>query len=121
MNESLIKQLIRGRGAIGAGAWLAPRTSGRLFGLDAAANPQAAYLGRLFGARDVALAFGLSTATGEHRRDWVRIGIACDLADGAAGILAGRRGELPKHSTVLVTGTALVAAALGYAALRSEQ
>ncbi len=121
MNEQVIQQLIAVRGAIGAGAWLAPRLSGRLFGLDPDANPQAAYLGRLFGARDVALAFGLGSATGAQRASWLRIGLACDLADAAAGILAGRRGELNTRTTVLVTGTALGAAALGFAALNGEQ
>jgi len=52
---------------------------------------------------------------------WLRIGIACDLADAAAGLLAGRRGELPSRATILVTGTALGAAALGIAALQGEQ
>jgi hypothetical protein len=115
-----VKSLIGIRGVVGAGAWLAPRTSGRLFGLDPAGNPQAPYLGRLFGVRDVALAFGLSASSGAERKQWLRIGVACDLADAVAGVLAGRRGELPKMATVLVTGTALGAAALGVAALQGE-
>jgi hypothetical protein len=115
-----VQALIGLRGAVGAGAWLAPRRSGRLFGLDPDANPAAPYLGRLFGARDVALAFGLSTSDAAQRTQWLRIGIACDLADAAAGVLAGRRGELPRLATVLVTATALGAAALGVAALQSE-
>ena len=116
-NEPMIQNLVRLRGAVGAGAWLAPRFSGRLFGLDPNANPQAAYLGRLFGARDVALAFGLSTSSGSQRANWLRIGVACDLADAVAGVLAGRRGELPAGAAILVTGTALGAATLGLAAL----
>jgi hypothetical protein len=47
--------------------------------------------------------------------------VACDLADAVAGLLAGRRGELPKHATFLVTTTALVAAGLGMAALHQDQ
>jgi hypothetical protein len=121
VNEPVIQQLVAGRAAIGAGAWLAPRLSGRLFGLDPDANPQAAYLGRLFGARDVALAFGLRSATDGQRANWLRIGIACDLADAAAGVLAGRRGDLNTRTTVLVTGTAIAAAALGFAALNGER
>jgi hypothetical protein len=121
VNEQVIQQLVAVRAAIGTGAYVAPRLSGRLFGLDPAANPQAAYLGRLFGVRDVALAFGLSAASDAQRSHWLRIGIACDLADAAAGVLAGRRGELPKRAAVLVTATALVAAGLGVAALRGEE
>jgi hypothetical protein len=121
MNEPIVQGLVGLRGAIGVGAWLAPRSSGRLFGLDPDANPQSPYLGRLFGARDAALAFGLSTSSGSQRSQWLRIGIACDLADAGAGLLAGRRGELPTRAAVLVTATALVAAALGVAALQGEQ
>jgi hypothetical protein len=120
MNDGAVKILTRVRVAIGAGAWLAPRFSGRLFGLDPEGNPQASYLGRLFGVRDAALAFGLGTSSGPQRVQWLQIGLACDLADAAAGVLAGRRGDLPPRSTVLVTGTALFAAALGIAALRDQ-
>jgi hypothetical protein len=119
-NEQIVRGLIGTRAAIGAGAWLAPRLSARLFGLDPVANPQAPYLGRLFGARDVALAVGL-TGSEEQRARWLRIGVACDLADAVAGVLAGRRGELPRHATVLVTATALGAAAMGIAALQGPQ
>jgi hypothetical protein len=120
-NDTIVQGLVRLRAAVGAGAWLAPRVSGRLFGLDPAANPQAPYLGRLFGARDVALAVGLSTSTGSERAQWLRLGVACDLADAAAGVMAGLRGELPKRATVLVTATALSAAALGIAGLQDRQ
>ena|SRR5947209_4484058 len=121
MNEQLVQQLVMTRTAIGAGAWLAPRLSGRLFGLDPDANPQASYLGRLFGVRDVALGAGLRSSSGAERQQWLRVGIACDLADAAAGVLAGRAGVLPKRATVLVTATALMAAAMGVAAMRAEE
>lgn len=121
-NEQAISSLVGVRSAIGVGAWVAPRISGRLFGLDIPGNPQAPYLARLFGVRDAALAYGLqSTRGGARRAQWLKIGIACDVADALAGVLAGRRGELPAFATVLVTGTALGAAALGIAALQGEQ
>jgi hypothetical protein len=121
MNEQLIQQLVATRAAIGAGAWLMPNFSGRLFGLDPDANPQASYLGRLFGVRDVVLGVGLSASSGTERRQWLRLGVACDLADAAAGVLAGRSGALPKRATLLVTATALAAAAMGIAAMRGEE
>jgi hypothetical protein len=121
MNEQLIQQLVATRAAIGAGAWLMPRFSGRLFGLDPDANPQAPYLARLFGVRDVALGVGLSSSSGAERQQWLRLGVACDLADAAAGVLAGRSGSLPKRATLLVTATALAAAAMGIAAMRGEE
>lgn len=116
--DTLTRQLVTGRAAIGLGAWLAPAVSGRLFGLDATGNPQSPYLARLFGARDVALAYGLAVAAdASQRSQWLRVGVACDLADAAAGALAGRSGTLGRRSAGLVTGTALVAAALGAVAL----
>jgi len=120
-NEQAISSLVGVRSAIGVGAWVAPRISGRLFGLDIPGNPQAPYLARLFGVRDAALAYGLQSTRGPARAQWLKIGIACDVADALAGVFAGRRGELPAFATVLVTGTALGAAALGVAALQGEQ
>jgi hypothetical protein len=113
--------LIGLRGALGAGVWLAPKLAGRLFGLDPVGNPQLSYVGRLFGVRDIALAYGVATSSGPERTLWLRIGLACDLADAAAGILGRRSGDLPKLATVLVTGTALGAAGLGISALIGEE
>jgi hypothetical protein len=105
---------------IGGGTWLAPRTAGRLFGLDADANPQVPYVGRLFAVRDAVLGVGLVASSGDARRLWWRVGVACDLADAVAGLLAKRSGELPAVSAALVTGTALAAASLGAAALAAD-
>jgi hypothetical protein len=108
------------RVSVGAGAWLAPRLAGRLFGLDAAANPQLPYVARLFGVRDVALAAGLQlSGTAQSRRLWLQLGILCDAADSVAGILAGRKGEISKLSTVLVTTPALIGIGLGIAGLQA--
>jgi hypothetical protein len=115
---SSLSALITIRAAIGALTWLAPRLAARLFGISADANPQLPYIARLFAARDLALAAGLQASEGDARRHWVRIGIACDAADAAAGVLAGRRGELSTVSTVLVTGPALAAIGLGRTLLR---
>ena len=106
------------RMAIGVGSWATPRVAGKLFGLDAAANPQSPYLGRLFGARDFALAWGALSTEGEAQRQWLLAGLACDLADALAGIAGGRGGYLPKLTSAVVTATALTAATMGAAALR---
>ena len=115
---SSLRALIAIRGAIGVLTWLAPRLASRLFGISADANPQLPYIARLFAVRDLALAAGLQASEGQARRQWVRIGIACDAADAAAGVLAGRRGELSPLSTVLVTAPALAGISLGTALLR---
>jgi hypothetical protein len=115
-------QILSGlRVAIGAGAWAAPNTTGKLFGLDPDNNPQASFLARLFGVRDVALGLGTTATTGSSRRLWWQLGIACDLADAAAAVLAARNGTLPKAAAVLAGGTAIAAAGLGVAALASTE
>src|SRR3954470_14376292 len=103
-------QMISGlRAQIGASAWLAPNLTGKLFGLDPKSNPQAAFLARLFGARDLALAAGTLGSSGEARTQWLRLGLACDAADAAAAFLAARNGTVPKHAAILAGGTALAA------------
>jgi hypothetical protein len=115
--QKLIAGLSGLRLAVGVSSWATPRVAGRLFGLDSEANPQAPYLARLFGIRDVALAWGTLTSTGSTQRQWLVAGLACDAADTLAGIAGGRAGYLPQLTSVLVTGTALSAAVLGAAAL----
>lgn len=115
-----INALVGLRFVVGALSWLTPRPAGKLFGLDSAGNPQAPYLARLFGVRDIALAYGALSNEGEAQRQWLTVGVACDAADAVAGIAGGRRGYLPKFASVLVTGTALAAAALGAVALGQE-
>lgn len=112
-----VNALVGLRLAVGVSAWSAPRFAGSLFGLDARANPQAPYLARLFGVRDAALAWGALRSDGDAQRQWLLAGMACDVADALAGIAGGRGGYLPRLTCVLVTGTALAAAALGGAAL----
>jgi hypothetical protein len=115
-------QMISGlRAGVGAGAYLAPNLTGKLFGLDPASNPQSAFLGRLFGARDLALAAGTLGSEGAARTQWVRLGLACDLADAAAAYLAGRNGTIPRHSAIMSGATALAAAGIGVAALNQSE
>ena len=119
-NAQAIRNLAGIRMAVGTSAWATPRLAGKAFGLDADNNPQSPYLARLFGARDVALGLGALTTSGESRRHWLMLGMLCDAADAAAGVMAGRAGYLPKVPTVLVTGVALVAVGLGAAALAND-
>jgi hypothetical protein len=105
---------------IGVASWTTPRLAGRLFGLDAGENPQTPYLARLFGARDVALAWGALGSEGDARRQWLVAGLACDAADALAGVAGGRGGYLSKSTSALVSVTALSAVALGFLALGGE-
>jgi hypothetical protein len=115
--KSAISALAGLRVAVGVASWSTPRVAGKLFGLDAGANPQSPYLARLFGARDVALAWGVLSSEGDVQRQWLVAGLACDAADVLAGYAGGRGGYLPKLTSVLVTATALSAVGLGAVAL----
>ena len=119
-SEKAITALVGLRLAVGVASWATPRVAGKLFGLDAGANPQSPYLARLFGVRDVALAWGTSASDGEARRKWLLAGVACDVADVLAGLAGGRGEYLPKVTSVMVTGTALSAVALGVVALGEQ-
>jgi hypothetical protein len=118
--ESAIKQIGAVRAVVGAVAWVAPRFGGKLFGLDPDGNPQSPYLGRLFGARDVALAAGALTTSGEPQDLWLKAGLGCDIADAAAGLAAWRGGYISPLSGALVTAAALNGVVLGVVALRGD-
>lgn len=118
--NAAVSALVAMRMLFGAGAWATPRFTGRLFGLDPGHNPQAPYLGRLFGVRELALAAGTRSTEGEAQRRWLELGVLCDLADVAAALLARRREYIGPFTTVLLTAPALGAAALGVRALHSR-
>ena len=85
---------------IGALAWARPDTAAALFGLPTP-DAQARYLWRLFGVRDVAIGLGTVAASGDRRRIWAGVGLACDVADGAAGAL-GRNDVRPNTAAAMV-------------------
>ncbi len=107
--------------AIGVSAWAAPNTTGKVFGLDAVANPQLPYMARLFGVRDVALAAFATQASAESKPLAWQLGIACDVLDAVAAGLGARNGSLSKQTAILAGGTALLAAGLGAAALQAGE
>jgi hypothetical protein len=115
--ESSVRGISAIRLGVGAAAWLTPRLAGKAFMLDTAGNPQSPYLARLFGIRDVALAYGTTSSTGDARRTWLTAGLACDVADTLAAIAGGRAGYLSRTQTILLAAPAIAATALGAAAL----
>lgn len=120
-SESSIKTLGALRVAIGAGAWLAPNLAGALFGLDVKGNPQAPYLARLFGIRDLALGVGTLMAKGDARQKVLALGVACDAADAAAAELGRREGYFGAFTAGKLAGTAVLAVGLGAAGLMAEK
>ncbi|MBV6507090.1 MAG: hypothetical protein JJLCMIEE_00127 [Acidimicrobiales bacterium] len=105
--------LIGLRAAIGAGAWLAPEKTARLFGISLDENIAGPFLGRLFGARDIAMALMVSAAEPTEQRRQLRVGIVVDSLDATAAIIAGTKGRLTRRSAAMAASVALVAAGLG--------
>ena len=117
--EQSIRNLAVLRLIVGVISYLAPNLGGKLFGLDTAGNPQAPYLARLFGIRDIALAVGALQSTGESRRQWLQLGVLCDAADVGAAALGKRGGYLSAPTAIMVGGVAAAATALGATALKA--
>jgi hypothetical protein len=111
------RTLIAARTALGTGALLAPHLTGKLFLLDPAANPQVVFIGRMWGARNLALAAGLRGISGPQLRTTRQVNVAVDVADALAAWLAWREGSLPAPAAALAGGTAVLATALGLASL----
>jgi hypothetical protein len=102
--DTALKTLAGLRLAVGVTSWVAPNFGGKLFGLEPDANPQGAYLARLFGVRDAAMAIGPLRTKRKAQRTWIELGILCDAADVAAAALGGGKGYLPPATTAMLGG-----------------
>jgi hypothetical protein len=116
------KLLVAGRFLIGGVSFVAPVAGLRLAGLRPRSNPQAVYMLQLFAVRDAMLGVGLVSSSGDARRTWWKVGIACDLADAAAALIELGAGRVPRNgrTTALLAVSPLFGAALGAAALASS-
>lgn len=108
-----------GVGRIGAGivAWISPRLTAQAFGMEADRG-QSHYAWRLFGVRDVVIGLGTLLSSGAQRRAFVTAGLACDVADGAAGAVAMNRGDFARSAAGAPVTVPVLAVALGVWALR---
>ena len=97
--------------AVGVGAWLAPDLTVRVFGIA----PERAdrFVGRLFGAREIALAGSLLAAPPGALATVAKLNVAVDAVDALAGFDEARRGTLGTRATVLGPVGALGFVALG--------
>jgi hypothetical protein len=112
-----LKLLTFGRAAVAITSVFTPRLFARRFRIQTAGTP-AVVLGRMFGIRNAALAFGLIELNSlAAPREFLRLGVAIDLADTTALIVAGRRHEISRSTVLLGISTTLMAAAYGAAAL----
>jgi hypothetical protein len=113
----MVRNIALMRIAIGVVSYLAPNLGGKLFGLDVDGNPQAPYLARLFGIRDVAFGVGTLQSSGAAQKQILQLGMACDIADVGAALLGRRAGYFSALNMVVLAGTAASAAAMSAAAL----
>jgi hypothetical protein len=111
-----VDSLALGRIVIGAASWAAPTTSFRLFRLHDGSQHHP-YLARMFGAREIALGAATLIAQGEHKSTLVKLGVAVDTADAAAGVIALRSKAVSPVLGVLLTGMAVAAVASGASSL----
>lgn len=108
--------------AIGIGALVAPRLTGKLFGIDAAANPASPYLARLFGARELFMAAPfLMPAPGLDEAELASRAVPVDAVDAAAAFAAGLRGYLPWRAAVPATAAGVLGTWLGTQAAQNEK
>lgn len=106
-----------GRIAVGALALAKPDAAAKTFQLDAVSNPQAPYLLRLFGAREVALGLVTLFAGGKTRRGVIAVGVAVDAADAATGYLAMKDGTVSRKTAMTLIVPAAGAVGSGLLAL----
>jgi hypothetical protein len=98
------------RFGLAAGSLLAPRVTGRVFGLEPDINPVSPYLARLFGARAAWLGTEILLSESDGaRRQVIRRHMAIDAADLAATAMGWQRGYLSRRG-VLLTGLGAVTA-----------
>ncbi|MGZ5398642.1 MAG: hypothetical protein ACXWDM_01430 [Nocardioides sp.] len=116
MNPAL--SLAAARIVVGAAVLAAPTGGARLLRLDPTANPQLAYMTRLFGGREIALGAATLLVRGPAQRQLVTAGIAVDAADAVAAFLAGRDGSLSRPTALLLAMPAVLAAASGVSGIR---
>lgn len=99
------------RALIGLGSWSAPDLTVRLFGMDPARSNR--FIGRLFGARELALAGALLAAPPAALAPVARLSAVVDAVDAIGGLDERRRGNLSTRATVLGPIGALLFVALG--------
>lgn len=103
---------------IGALALARPATAASAFGLDPSSNPQAAYVTRLFGSREIALGTITLLSRGKARSGIVLLGVGVDAADVATGYLGPKEGQVSTKAGATLVGPAILAVLMGLAGLR---
>jgi hypothetical protein len=109
-----------GRIAIGAAALARPDLVARTLGLDPVGQPQAAYMARMFGSREIALGTLTLATRGRGRAGVVLLGVGVDAADAATGYLGPREAQVTQKAGAMLTGPAVLAMLVGVLGLRTR-
>ena len=110
--------LVAVRLGLGGVSWVAPKLLMRALGAGDLDDPVDVWMARMFAVRDAVLGVGVVCTQGEQRRFWLKVGLACDLADLAGGIIAARH---PTKRRVLLKFAPVLGAGLGAFALKQER
>jgi len=97
---------------VGVSALFTPRLAARIFGVDP--DSSSAWVTRLFGSRELALAGVLLVATPEHLPTVAALGAAIDTADVVSSLVEVRRGTVSTYTLISGGAGAAVFAALGF-------
>jgi len=109
------------RSFVGATAWLSPAFADRTYGYGLVDRQAGSFLvGRLFGARDLALGLAVQHPDPAIRRAALQAGVAVDAADAVSSAIALRRGA-SKLGVASVGLGALSLVALGLIALAADE
>ena len=115
-----VTTLALARVLLGATAWVAPQTALKGALLDPNA-PQSPYILRVFAAREVALGGITLMAPSALKPALVKVGIAVDSADAAAGALALKSGAVRPMVGAVLTGVAASAVVAGVIGLGQQK
>lgn len=107
--------------ALGSSAYLFPRLSSALYGLESRHDPARDYMTRLYGARAIILGTGYLLSRGRSRRTWQRLALAVDTLDTIQGAQAGISGKLNPATAAYVSTFTALTAAVGVTKLQADQ
>ena len=113
------KTLMSLRTAVGWASLLLPSVVLRLFGVKGHLRTELRFVLRLFGVREILMAYQLYQAQrhgapADELEETLRQGIAVDCIDAASGLVGAMSGGMSGRTVVMGVGTAGGAAALGY-------
>jgi len=102
-SAQLRKILVGARLTLGLISFVLPRTMMNLFGLSSIRNPSGPYIARLFGVREMLMAYQLYQASDEELEEVLRQGIMVDGSDAIGAMLSLLRGEISFRTFLMLT------------------